>query len=225
MSEKNNLDVFESIVCSRRSVRGFTSQQVDQALLDQIFTVASWAPSNCNTQPWHVHVVSGDKAESLKSGFVDAMNNGEFSMDYPYLGQYQGVQKERQYDAANQLYTAMGIAREDKVARHEAFLNNFRFFGAPHAAFIFIKDGDLREAADVGMYAQNLMLALRAAGLASCPQTALSFHCDLVRSALGVSEEFKLLFGISFGYEDESAAANQAKVGRAELSDTTTFHF
>ena len=187
------LDNFESIVRARRSVRGFLDKPVDQQLLEEIFALASWAPSNCNTQPWHVHVVSGEKAQSLKSALVGAMNKGEFSMDYPYLGQYQDVQRERQYDAANQLYTAMGIAREDKQARHEAFLNNFRFFGAPHAAFIFIKEGDLREAADVGMYAQNLMLGLSAAGLASCPQTALSFHCDLVRSALNVADDFKLL--------------------------------
>jgi len=215
---------FERLVRSRRSVRGFLAKPVAQDVLEKVFSLATWAPSNCNTQPWQVHVASGDKLLALREGLLDAMAKGEFQMDYPYLGSYQGVYKERQYDAAQQLYSAMSITREDKAARHEAFLNNFKFFDAPHAAFLFIRDGDLREAADLGMYAQNLMLALSAAGLASCPQTALSFHCDLVRDVLGIDNDEKLLFGLSFGYEDTAVAANQARVGRAPLSDSTIFH-
>ena len=82
----------------------------------------------------------------------------------------------------------------------------------------------VREAADIGMYAQTLMLTLTANGLSSCPQTALSFHADLVRQALDIDEEYKLLFGISFGYEDTEEAANNARVGRAPIDETVTFH-
>jgi nitroreductase len=136
-------------------------------------------------------------------------------MDFPYDGQYQGVYKERQYQAATDLYSAMGIAREDKAGRNEQFMQNFRFFGAPHVAFIFLPEPfGLREAADCGMYAQSLMLALTAEGLASCPQTALSFNADLVREVLGIGAENKLLFGISFGEEDTDAAVNNCRTQR-----------
>lgn len=221
---QEQLSAFETVLRERRSVRGFLEKEVPDALLQKVFSMAAQTPSNCNTQPWMVHVASGEKAALIKQGLLDAMSKGEFSMDYPYLGQYTGVYKERQYDAAKQLYSAMSIAREDKAARHAAFLRNFEFFGAPHAAFMFIRDGDLREAADLGMYAQSLMLSLQAHGLASCPQTALSFHCDLVRDVLGVPEDQKLLFGLSFGFEDEADAANQCRVAKADLSEHTFFH-
>ncbi|MGB2255177.1 MAG: nitroreductase family protein [Spongiibacter marinus] len=82
-------------------------------------------------------------------------------------------------------------------------------------AFIFLPEPfGLREAADCGMYAQSLMLALTAEGLASCPQTALSFNADLVREVLGIGAENKLLFGISFGEEDTDAAVNNCRTQR-----------
>jgi hypothetical protein len=145
-------------------------------------------------------------------------------MDFPYEGKYQGVYKERQHDAAARLYTAMGISREQKDKRNEAFLRNFSFFGAPHAVFLFLPEAaGIREAGDLGMYAQTLMLAMTAYGLASCPQTALSFHADYVREQLGVDSNQKLLLGISFGYEDPENPANDCRVPRAALAETTTF--
>ena len=111
-------------------------------------------------------------------------------MDFPYDGVYEGVYKERQHGSAQALYDAVSITREDKAARHEQFMRNFTFFDAPHVAFLFLPEPfGLREAADLGMYAQTLMLALTAHGLGSCPQTALSFQADYVREQLGIDAE------------------------------------
>lgn len=61
------------------------------------------------------------------------------------------------------------------------------FHGAPHVAMLFAPDtAEARLAADVGMYAQTLLLALTARGVASCPQGLLSFDADTVRDVLGV---------------------------------------
>lgn len=218
-------DAFARVVTARRSVRAFLPQPAPQSLLDKVFTLANHAPSNCNTQPWVTHVASGAALERLREALPAALMAGQFSMDFPYEGKYPGVYKERQNDAATQLYTAMGITREDKAKRSEAFLRNFTFFDAPHAAFLFMEEGfGLREAADVGMYAQSLMLSLTAHGLASCPQTALGFHAEIVREVLGVEPQLKLLFGISFGYEDTAAPANQCRTPRAALAQSTVFH-
>lgn len=225
MNQAEIIEAFELVVRARRSVRGFLPQDVDGPTLKKIFELAQSAPSNCNTQPWSVHVVSGDKTKNLKNELTNAILRGEFAMDFPYEGKYENAYKERQYDAANQLYTAMGIAREDKQARNTAFLRNFSFFDAPHAVFLFMHERfGIREAADIGMYAQNLMLAMTAYGVASCPQTALGFHADKVREVLGISAELKLLFGISFGFEDDRVPANKARIGRASLESTVTFY-
>lgn len=67
------------------------------------------------------------------------------------------------------------------------------------------------------MYAQTWMLAMTAHGVASCPQTSLSFHPKVVRNALGVGAAQCLLFGISFDYENSNASANACHVERAAL--------
>ncbi len=218
------LQSFADVVRARRSVRAFLPEAVDAATLEQVFTLAQQAPSNCNTQPWRVVVASGDACERLRQRISGDFLQGKMNMDFPYDGKYEGVYKDRQYGAAKALYDALGISREDKAARGEAFLRNFEFFGAPHAAFLFIPEGfGLREAADIGMYAQNLMLSLTAHGIASCPQTALSFFADQVREELDVPADLKLLFGISFGYEEAGHPANECRVEKAALAECVRF--
>lgn len=225
MNQRQWIEVFSEVARARHSVRAYLPQAVGQQTLNAVFTLAQTAPSNCNTQPWVAHVASGAKCQVLKEALTGAIMRGDFQMDFPYEGKYTGVFRERQHDAAQQLYSAMGIAREDKIARNEAFLRNFAFFDAPHVVFLFMPAGfGLREAADVGMYAQNLMLAMTAHGIASCPQTALGFHAGIVRETLAVPDDLKLLFGISFGYEDLSAAANKAVVGRESIEKAVFFH-
>lgn len=222
---QDDMAILSKVLHARHSVRGFLPAAVPQELLDEIFQLAQTAPSNCNTQPWFVHVASGTACQRLKSELAVAVARGDYAMDFPYVAHYSGEYKLRQYDAANCLYMAMGIERSDKVARDAAFQRNFCFFGAPHVAFLFLpREFGIREAADLGMYAQNLMIAMTAAGLGSCAQTALSFNADLVRKVLGVPENMRLLFGISFGYEDKRVAANKARTSRASLQQTVTFH-
>ncbi len=217
--------VFDEIVAARHSLRAFLPQAVDTATLTTIFAVAQRAPSNCNSQPWITHVVSGDKLETLRAEMPARFMSGNFTMDFPYAGVYEGVYKERQYGAAQALYEAVSITRQDKVKRNEQFMRNFTFFDAPHVAFLFLPEPfGLREAADLGMYAQTLMLALTAHGLGSCPQTALSFQADYVRDQLGIAASNKLVFGLSFGYPDWDAPANACVTDRATGPDAVTFH-
>ena len=103
-------ECFSAVVRQRRSVRGFRQQAVDQGLLEQVFTLAGRAPSNCNTQPWRTHVVSGEKLERLREILPLNTTRGLMTLDYPYEPKYQGVYQERQFDAANRMYQAVGLA-------------------------------------------------------------------------------------------------------------------
>jgi nitroreductase len=223
--DADSADIFEKIVFERRSVRAFLPQPIEQSTLERIFTIANRAPSNCNSQPWIAHVASGAVIEKLRERVSAAWAAGQISMDFPYDGIYQGVYKDRQYAAAQALYDSMGIKREEKARRNEQFTRNFKFFDAPHVAFLFLPEPfGLREAADVGMYAQTLMLTLTAFGYASCPQTALGFFSDIAREAFGLEPNNKLLFGVSFGTEDKVDAANTCRTARAGLLENTVFH-
>ncbi len=216
----------EDSIRARRSVRGFRPDPVSDELLQRIFALAQAAPSNCNTQPWAVHVVSGAKRDALRQRLMAAApERGQHAPDFPFDGRYDGVFKQRQLDAALQLWKASGITREDRAARAVSTLRNYELFDAPHLALVYIPEGfGMREAADVGMYAQTLMLALAGFGLASCPQTSLSFFPHIFREELGVAPQLKLLFGISFGWEDTTVAANDCRIGRAGVGDAVVFH-
>lgn len=216
---------FEQAITSRYSVRAFKKEPVPQPLLEKVFKLANCAPSNCNTQPWVVHVASGEKLETLRKLIPEQMMSGVTSMDFPFDGKYEGIYRERQVASAEAMFSSINVTREDKAGRGVAFMRNFTFFDAPHVAFLFMdQQFGIREAADVGMYAQSLMLALTANGLGSCPQTSLGFHCDTVREVLGVGANYKLLFGLSLGYPDEAAPVNRCRTNRAAVSDNTFFH-
>lgn len=216
---------FDTTVEQRRSLRAFKHEPVPAATLDHIFALAQRAPSNCNTQPWLTHVASGASLAKLREELPKRFMEGNITLDFPYDGSYDGVYKERQYGSAQALYDAVSITREDKAKRHEQFMRNFTFFDAPHVAFLFLPEPfGLREAADLGMYAQTLMLALTAHGLGSCPQTALSFQADFIRETLGVAATNKMLFGISFGYPQVDAPVNSCTTDRAALEQCVTFH-
>lgn len=210
----------------RRSVRGFLPQEIPQTTLDEVFTLAQWAPSNCNVQLWVPHVVSGPVLQRLRQALVQAAENDQpIAPDWPADGKYHGIYRERQFDAAARLYGAMGVERKDLLGRKAAYVRNQAFFDAPHAVFLFMQQPfDAREATDLGIYAQTLMLAMTARGIASCAQGALALYPPIVRTHLGVAEDHRLMFGISFGYEDTRVAANAARVGRAPLEQAVVFH-
>ena len=215
---------FIELTRQRRSVRGFLPERLDQTVLDSIFETANMAPSNCNTQPWHTYVASGAKRDALSKRLLETIGEGDNQLDFPYGYKYVDEYRQRQLDVGILLYEALGVTREDKKGKIRAFLRNLKFFDAPHVAFLFMPDWcDIREAIDVGMYAQNLMLSIDAHGAASCPQTILGYNSDVVREAFGIDADMKLLFGISFGLEDKSRPENQIVPERAALAINTHF--
>lgn len=219
-------DALEQLLRERRSIRGFRPDPVPADVMTSVFAMAGLAPSNCNVQPWVVHVVSGGAAERMRTRLHDhALTGATASPDFALTGAYPGAYRTRQVEAAKALFSATGVARDDLAARTASFLRNFRFFDAPHAAFILMPDwAGIREATDCGMYAQSLMLAFTAHGLGSCAQGALGHYADVVRDELGVGADHRVLVGIAFGYEDEAHPANQVRTDRAMLADTTRFH-
>ena len=208
--------VLDRLLQARRSVRGFRADPVPDALIERVFAMAAFAPSNCNVQPWVAHVVAGDAAKRMRTLLHETAAAGTRpAPDFALTGKYPDQYRTRQIDAAKALFAATGVARDDVPARTESFLRNFRFFDAPHAIFLFIPAwAGMREGADCGMYAQSLMLAMTACGLASCAQGALSHHAAIIHRELGVGDDLKLLFGIAFGYADDDHPANAARTTR-----------
>ncbi len=216
---------FEDVVKTRRSVRGFLSEPIPKEVLHKVFSLAQLAPSNCNIQPWTVSVASGDSCKQLRDKFVEAVTTGlKPNPDHPRVDKFEGVFRQRQVDTAVALYGNMNIARGDNDGRRRASLRNFEFFDAPHAAFISMpKIFNETVAVDVGMYAQNLMLAMTANGISSCAQASVSRYPDIIRDHFGLDDSLGVLMGLSFGYEDTTVPANKTVVPRANIEDEVLF--
>ncbi len=216
---------FETLIKSRHSTRAYRPDPIPDALLRHIFEVAQYAPSNCNTQPWIVHVASGDAIAKAREVMFACATTQPIDADVAYYTSYPGIYRGRQIEAAKALFAATGIAREDIEARTASGLRNFRFFDAPHVAFMFLqREFGMREAADCGMYAQTLMLAMQAHGVSSCAQGALSYYPGALRELFNIDADLICLFGISFGYADEDAPANATRTTRLPLGDSVVFH-
>lgn len=218
---------FSHVVRQRRSMREFLPKPLPCEMLQLILEDAQQSPSNCNTQPWQVHVVSGAKRDELAAALMAADDAGHFTPDYYFdMAEYPEIYAERARSSAKARYDAIQVTRDDQEGRAKAMRQNLDFFGAPHVALLFMPAlGDsVRVASDMGMYGQTFLLSLTAHGLAGIPQTLLGMYADTVREVLGIDPQMKMLFGISFGYADRAAAANDMVVGRIPVPQSVTFH-
>lgn len=193
----------------------------------QVLQDAHRTPSNCNTQPWNIHIVSGPKLAELSRILIEKSNAGAFTPDFSFdYADFYGVYSDRQKAQGKASYEAFGIERSDQNGRHRLLLDNASFYNAPHIALLFMPSfGDnVRVAGDIGMYGQTFLLSLAARGLGGLPQTFIGFFAETIRDFLEVPEEYKLTFGISFGYPNEAALGSRIDMGRAPMEDIVTFH-
>ncbi|MFC3093796.1 nitroreductase [Alteromonas sediminis] len=216
---------FSTMLDKRYSCRAFLDKPVDSAVLQRVFEKAQRSPSNCNVQPWQVIVVSGEKKTQLAQQLVEEVIKVQKPYpDFNWLPAYEGVHRERQFGSANALYSAMGIERQDKVKRQQAMLRNWQFFDAPHVAFFTMdKYLDIMGAVDIGIYAQTLSMLMYEEGISSCMQGALGQFPNPIKSLCELPEERGILFGMSFGYADSKADANQARTVREPVSNSVLF--
>ena len=224
----NNADPKMSLaeaIRTRRSVRGFLDKEVPQEIIENIFELAQQAPSNCNIMPWKVYVASGEKRNQISEELVKAASSGQpAKSEFPPTPKHEGEYRKRQVDCAVELYNNMGIARDDTAGRMRALLRNHELFDAPHIAFVCMeKHFGVSVAVDVGMYAQNLMLAMTAHGLGSCAMGSMRHYPEIPHRILNIPENHAILFGISFGYEDESVAANKTRIIKDDISQSVSF--
>ena len=214
-----------NLLKKRFSVRAFLDKPVSEKNLQKIFIDAQLSPSNCNVQPWRVHVISGAKKDELKDKLVEELMSGkEPNPDFDWRVRYKGIHRDRQFESANALYSSMGIERSDKQSRLTALIRNWTFFDAPHALFFTMeKYLNIMGAVDIGIYAQTLSMLMNENGIANCFQGALGQFPDPVRKFLHIPDNFGILFGMSFGYADEKVPVNTTRTDRVPIENSVVF--
>jgi len=213
-------------ISNRRSTRGYLDKPVPKETIREVLDIARLAPSNSNTQPWHIAIASGEARRQLQADIMAAIDGGEApSPQWPAGGVgLTGAYKDRQYECAFTYYDALGIAREDKMERALTVLKNWEFFGAPHVAFISMPNTMNRaNAVDLGIFLQSIMLLFAERGIGCIPQGALAAYPEPVRKICDIPEENGIVVGMSFGYRDDNAAINEVYQSRRALDDIASF--
>jgi nitroreductase len=213
---------FEAVVRARRSTRGFTSRPVPESVVRAALELAQQSPSNCNAQPWRVVIATGERCRRLRARLLAAFD-GNRPVDEVTTPRFEAEYRTRQVACAVELYGKMGVARGDRAARTRAERRNFELFDAPAVAIVCMKrEFGVGVALDVGCWLQSFLLALTAFDVQSCPQASLRAYGTLVGEELGIDPSLQVLCGVSFGYGDESVAANAARMGRSPVDECVT---
>jgi nitroreductase len=218
---------FETLVRTRRSVRGYKKDPVPKEIIQEIIDVAKGAPSSMNTQPWNLYVVTGEPLDKIRQGNTERMLAGvKPQRDFPTKEAYEGIHRERQVEIAKQLFAAMGIAREDKEMRQDWVMRGFRQFDAP-VSIVLTYDKILEPAAigqfDLGAISYGICLAAWERGLGTVINGQGVMQTPVVREHAGIPDSQAILTCIAMGYPDDDFSANQVKSHRADEEDFVHF--
>src|SRR3954462_804326 len=219
------IDILESLLRERYSVRAFKPEAVPHATIERVLTAAQRTASWCNSQPWQVVIASGEAKEKFRKAiYAEAASGAAQDGDFEFPREYTGVYLERRRESGFQLYNTLGITRGDKAAYAKQALENYNFFGAPHVAIIHTDEAlGIYGAVDCGAYVSNFMLAAQALGLGTIPQAALARHSGLIRRHFKLADDRKVVCGISVGFADNAHKVNSYRTARASVAETVTF--
>jgi len=217
----------QDAISSRRSVRNFADKAVPAEVIRRVLEQALRAPSGGNLQPWHLHIVGGEKLDKLKTLMrerIQVAPGGEDREYDIYPRELVAPYRDRRYAVGEAMYARLGIPRENKAARRQWFARNYQFFGAPLALFCSV---DRRmgppQWSDLGMLLQNVMLLLRSEGLDSCAQECWAIYPQTIGSFLSLPTERMLFTGMAIGYADPNHALEGFMTERASLDDAADF--
>lgn len=208
----------DQTIKDRHSTRKFLPKPVSRALLDESLALAQHAPSNSNIQPWRLVFAEGSRRDRLQAALLKQAKQQPDRTQLP-----PNFQHYRQ-ELGEQVYGAMGIARDDKVNRQLAVLHNYEFFGAPLVGIVCLHhDLGAADAVSVGMYLQTLVLCLAARGISTCVEASIAAYPEIIRSELDISPELAILCGLAVGYADPDFPANHLHISREPVEKNVSF--
>ncbi|WP_020395135.1 nitroreductase [Thiolinea disciformis] len=218
----------DAVMAARHSVRAYLPKTVDKTLVDELLSISARAPSGTNTQPWFVHVLTGNTLNQLVERVCAAFDAQDTSHQpeydyYPvkFFDPYLARRRKIGWD----MYSLLGIGKGDMDKTRAQHRKNFEFFGAP-VGLIFTIDRRMGKGSwlDYGMFLQNIMLAAVARGLDTCPQAAWIDYHTIISEVLQLDEHQQVVCGMALGYADNEATVNKLVTERAPTSEFVSYH-
>ncbi|HAL82212.1 MAG TPA: hypothetical protein DCO83_08235 [Mucilaginibacter sp.] len=180
-------------IYKRRAVRKYKSRPVGNEIIEQIIDAGRMAPSAINQQEWKFYILTNKDIIKTFSKEIAKTSAKEFIKS--------GV-KDIVKTAGDLLHSFHSI---DLFKWADPI-----FHGAPVVIFITAPKDDEWAGLDIGMCAQNMMLAAKTLGLDSCPVGLAKFveHTDIFYK-LRIPATEKVHLAVILGYGDETPEAHK----------------
>ena len=222
-------EAVDAAITSRRSIRAFLDKPVAREDIERILDVAARAPSGTNTQPWKVYVLTGEARKQLSDAILavnaDPQQAREHTEEYAYYPrEWVSPYIDRRRKVGWDLYSLLGLTRDNKAGMAAQHARNYAFFDAP-VGFIFTIDRIMEQGSwlDYGMFLQNIMVAARARGLDTCPQAAFTQYHRVIAAQLGLPDNEMVVCGMALGWADPARIENSLVTDREPVAGFTRF--
>ena len=222
-------EAVDAAITSRRSIRAFLDKPVAREDIERILEVAARAPSGTNTQPWKVYVLTGEARRKLSDAILavnaDPQQARAHTEEYAYYPrEWVSPYIDRRRKVGWDLYSLLGLTRDNKAGMAAQHARNYAFFDAP-AGFIFTIDRIMEQGSwlDYGMFLQNIMVAARGRGLDTCPQAAFTQYHRVIARQLGLPENEMVVCGMALGWADPDKVENSLVTEREPAAQFARF--
>jgi nitroreductase len=198
LADKNSYaNVVLKTIYERRAVRKYSNKPVGADIINTLLDAARMAPSAMNHQPWHFYVLN--KPETISSFSKAIISESKFSM--LKAGAKEVVHSILHPGSFHLKDGANFFSAPDPI-----------FHGAPLVIFITSPKKNEWAALDIGMCAQNIMLAAKSLGLDSCPVGLAKFIEETkIYQLLQVPDTEHVNLAIIVGYANEVPELHERK--------------
>ncbi|RZJ85490.1 MAG: nitroreductase [Massilia sp.] len=222
-------EAVDAAITSRRSTRAFLDKPVERADIERILEVAARAPSGTNTQPWRVYVLTGQARRNLSEAILAVNADPEVARQHAeeyayYPREWISPYVDRRRKVGWDLYSLLGLTRDNKAGMAAQHARNYRFFDAP-VGLIFTIDRIMEQGSwlDYGMFLQNIMVAARGRGLDTCPQAAFTQYHRVIARQLALPENEMVVCGMALGWADPDKIENSLVTEREQVGNFARF--
>lgn len=178
-------DVWE-VLSTARSIRRFTDEPVDDAVLHRCLEAATWAPNGANYQAWRFIVL---RAPEQRAAVAEAARHA-LAVIEPVYGMTRPSPDDQSRAARNNRAT---YELHDRAGELTSVL--FTTFNYSKVASELLLGGSIYPAV------QNFLLAARAQGLGACLTSWASYDGEaILREAVGLPPEWLLAAHVVVGW-------------------------
>ncbi|KRL79291.1 nitroreductase [Secundilactobacillus paracollinoides] len=211
----------EEAITQRHSTRAFTDQKISEDKIRKIISLAQLAPSWVNSQPAHVYAATGTTLELIRQRQANAVRTGAASKTEVPTVSRSSFPKEKQDNMAK-WYASIpdAIGSEWQKYNNDAAL---KLYNAQLILYLTLPKNHAEWSMfDLGLFADNILLAAKEQGLDSMTAYYLVMYPQILRETLPISKNERIIVGIALGYKQDDATINGITSEREPVDDVLT---